>query len=124
MLDRKGGNQYHYYQPGIGTYVTSASLLHNGRIEKLRLAYAKAKAAASGSTFGDHVMAGYKFLMRYYCPEDQIYFFGFSRGAYLARFLAEMLDKIGLLKTGTEELISFAWETFATADQPHQSRER
>lgn len=42
-------------------------------------------------------MAGYRFLMRYYTPGDDIYFFGFSRGAYTARFLAEMLDHVGLL---------------------------
>lgn len=35
--------------------------------------------------------------MRYYSPGDDIYFFGFSRGAYTARFLAEMLDHVGLL---------------------------
>ena len=34
--------------------------------------------------------------MRYYIPGDDIYFFGFSRGAYTARFLAEMLDHIGI----------------------------
>jgi uncharacterized protein (DUF2235 family) len=38
-----------------------------------------------------------QFLMRYYSPGDDIYFFGFSRGAYTARFLAEMLDHVGLL---------------------------
>ncbi|CEL02140.1 hypothetical protein ASPCAL03312 [Aspergillus calidoustus] len=118
MLDRSdSSSQYHYYQPGIGTYVTSVSLSDNGLIQKLKSAYVKAKAAAIGSTFADHVMAGYKFLMRYYCPGDQIYFFGFSRGAYVARFLAEMLDRIGLLKTGNEELISFAWKTFAKWQQ-------
>jgi uncharacterized protein (DUF2235 family) len=42
-------------------------------------------------------MGGYKFLMRYYNPGDDIYLFGFSRGAYTARFLAEMLDHVGLL---------------------------
>jgi uncharacterized protein (DUF2235 family) len=35
--------------------------------------------------------------MRYYTPGDDIFFFGFSRGAYTARFLAEMLDHVGLL---------------------------
>ncbi|KAL3448254.1 hypothetical protein BJX65DRAFT_317476 [Aspergillus insuetus] len=118
MLDRSDSyRQYHYYQPGIGTYVTSVSLSDNGLIQRLKSAYAKAKAAAIGSTFADHVMGGYKFLMRYYCPGDQIYLFGFSRGAYVARFFAEMLDRIGLLETGNEELISFAWKTFAKWQQ-------
>lgn len=51
--------------------------------------------------------------MRYYSCEDDLYFFGFSRGAYTARFLAEMLDHIGLLSAGNEELIRFAWKTYA-----------
>jgi uncharacterized protein (DUF2235 family) len=33
--------------------------------------------------------------MRYYNVGDEIYLFGFSRGAYTARFLAEMLDHVG-----------------------------
>ncbi|KAF7178184.1 hypothetical protein CNMCM7691_006856 [Aspergillus felis] len=115
--------RYHYYQPGIGTYVTSASLSHSGAIRKIKSAYVKAKDAAVGSTLADHVMGGYKFLMRYYCPGDQIYIFGFSRGAYVARFLAEMLDKIGLLEAGNEELIRFVWKTFAKWQQRHGGAE-
>ncbi|PKX88906.1 T6SS phospholipase effector Tle1-like catalytic domain-containing protein [Aspergillus novofumigatus IBT 16806] len=117
MLDRTTSKQCHYYQPGIGTYVTSASLSDSGITRKIKSAYVKAKDAAIGSTLADHVMGGYKFLMRYYCPGDRIYFFGFSRGAYVARFLAEMLDKIGLLEAGNEELIHFVWKTFAKWQQ-------
>lgn len=40
---------------------------------------------------------------------DDLYFFGFSRGAYTARFLASMLDSVGLLAAGNEELQRFAW---------------
>jgi uncharacterized protein (DUF2235 family) len=40
--------------------------------------------------------------MRYYTPGDDIYFFGFSRGAYTARFLAEMLDHVGLLSVSKQ----------------------
>jgi uncharacterized protein (DUF2235 family) len=60
------------------------------------------------------VIGGYQFLLRYYAPGDKIYIFGFSRGAYTARFLAEMIDCIGLLSKGNEEMISFAWDTFST----------
>lgn len=60
-----------------------------------------------GTSFGEHVMAGYKFLMRYYTDGDAIYFFGFSRGAYTARFLAQMLDYVGLLTAGNEEMLRF-----------------
>ncbi|CRG91836.1 putative protein YEL023C [Talaromyces islandicus] len=117
MLDRSRGTQFHYYQPGIGTYVTSSSLSSTGTIHRIRSAYLKAKDSAIGSSFDQHVMGGYKFLMRYYVPGDDIYFFGFSRGSYIARFLAEMLDYIGLLEAGNEELIRFAWKTFAKWQQ-------
>ncbi|KAF1941421.1 hypothetical protein EJ02DRAFT_377914, partial [Clathrospora elynae] len=114
MLDRNGDDQFHYYQPGIGTYVTKAngSMSRTSRIEKFNSWYTKAKDMAVGTSFDQHVMAGYKFLMRYYTPGDEIYFFGFSRGAYTARFLAEMLDHVGLLSAGNEEMCQFAWKTF------------
>lgn len=51
--------------------------------------------------------------MRHYLANDAIYIFGFSRGAYTARFLAEMVHTIGLLSQGNEEMIHFAWETFS-----------
>lgn len=51
--------------------------------------------------------------MKFYNAGDEIYMFGFSRGAYIARFLAEMLDYIGLLSHGNEEMVKFAWRAFA-----------
>lgn len=48
-----------------------------------------------------HLLTLFQFLMRYYTPGDDIYFFGFSRGAYTARFLAEMLDHVGLLSVSS-----------------------
>nr|POE79514.1 uncharacterized protein CFP56_07579 [Quercus suber] len=103
----------HYYQPGIGTYVETSSLSRKSRIGRIRSWYVKAKDQAIGTSFGEHGMAGYKFLMRYYNAGDDIYFFGFSRGSYTARFLAQMLDYMGLLSAGNEEMLRFAWKTFA-----------
>ena len=68
---------------------------------------------AFGLSFQHHVVAGYQFIMRYYSPGDHIYIIGFSRGAYTARFLAEMLGKVGLLSRGNEEMVQFAWKTFS-----------
>jgi uncharacterized protein (DUF2235 family) len=50
MLDRNGDDQFHYYQPGIGTYVTKAngSLSRTSRWEKFQSWYAKAKDSAIG----------------------------------------------------------------------------
>ncbi|EXJ66062.1 uncharacterized protein A1O5_10676 [Cladophialophora psammophila CBS 110553] len=113
MLDRTDVNMYTFYQPGIGTYVSSHSMQTTSTLGRIRSWYLKTKDEAVGTSFADHVMGGYKFLMRYYSCEDDLYFFGFSRGAYTARFLAEMLDHIGLLAAGNEELIRFAWKTYA-----------
>ena len=51
--------------------------------------------------------------MQTYNEGDDIYMFGFSRGAYIARFLAQMLDSVGLLNQGNEEMFRFAWKAFA-----------
>lgn len=48
MLDRNEDDQFHYYQPGIGTYVITKSTSHTGRIDKIKSWYAKAKDSAVG----------------------------------------------------------------------------
>ncbi len=54
-----------------------------------------------GGAFGfglfDNVLAGYRFLALNYEDGDEIFIFGFSRGAYTARSLAGMVSKVGLL---------------------------
>jgi uncharacterized protein (DUF2235 family) len=60
MLDRNDDSQFHYYQPGIGTYVVSKSYSHTSRIDRLKSWYAKAKDSAVGISFDEHVMAGYR----------------------------------------------------------------
>lgn len=102
---------------GIGTYRNTKSLSSNGIISRVSSWYSKAMDSAIGTTLDEHVMAGYRFIMRYYQDGDDIYFFGFSRGAYIARFLAEMLDHVGLLSAGNEELVRFVWKTFARWQQ-------
>ena len=43
---------------------------------------------------------------------DKIYMFGFSRGAFTARFLARMVHTVGLLCKGNEEMVPFAYRLF------------
>ncbi|KAL8733867.1 MAG: hypothetical protein Q9166_001855 [cf. Caloplaca sp. 2 TL-2023] len=112
MLDRSNGVDAHYYQPGIGTYVNTDNLSHTSLTTRINSWYQKAKDSAVGTSFDSHVMGGYKFLMRCY-QDDDIFIFGFSRGAYVARFLAQMLDHVGLLSNGNEEMAYFAWKAFA-----------
>jgi len=55
----------------------------------------------SGGAFGhgleDNIYDAYRFLVLNYEPGDELYFFGFSRGAYTARSLAGMVRKCGIL---------------------------
>ena len=50
--------------------------------------------------------------MRYHNEGDKIFMFGFSRGAFTARFLARMISTIGLLSKGNEEMVPFAYRTY------------
>jgi uncharacterized protein (DUF2235 family) len=57
---------------------------------------------ATGGAFGwglfDQIKDGYRFLREQFQPNDQIYIFGFSRGAYSARSLAGMVLRCGIVK--------------------------
>ncbi|KAF3762113.1 hypothetical protein M406DRAFT_65880 [Cryphonectria parasitica EP155] len=121
MLLRDTPGQYHYYQrKSHETQLALGHMLDESPTKALLRFWSAAKPffittldQAIGVSFEDHVLAGYKFIMRHYEKDDHIYIFGFSRGAYTARFLAEMVHEIGLLSKGNEEMVPFAWETFS-----------
>ncbi|TFH72247.1 DUF2235 domain-containing protein [Gammaproteobacteria bacterium LSUCC0112] len=69
-----------YYDTGVGTA---------GRLDKLW-------GGAAGRGLFDNVREGWEWLGRHYQPGDQLYLFGFSRGAYTARSLAGMLSVCGV----------------------------
>ncbi|KAK7613323.1 hypothetical protein BKA81DRAFT_396277 [Phyllosticta paracitricarpa] len=112
MMERNIPGQFHYYQPGIGTYIKGQSKSRRFW-PALKSRVFKAVDQAIGISFEDHVLAGYKFIMEHFIQGDHIYIFGFSRGAYTARFLAEMINEIGLLSSGNGEMVQFAWDTFS-----------
>ncbi|GAB1216689.1 hypothetical protein ATERTT37_005907 [Aspergillus terreus] len=101
------------HQPGIGTEITAGSLAATTLKKSSRLGKSKTLSQALGKSFDKHVLGGYRFLMRHCRSDSHIYIFGFSRGAYTARFLAEMLDYTGLLGPDNEEMIPFIWEAFS-----------
>ncbi|KAG9242871.1 hypothetical protein BJ878DRAFT_535607 [Calycina marina] len=92
---------------GIGTYTTGKTLSSNGIVSRFSSWCHEAKHSAIGTILDEHIMAGYLFLMRYYQDGDDIYNFGFSRGAHIPRFLSELLDHVGLLSAGNKESIRF-----------------
>ena len=84
--DKRGVDQIVYYHEGVGT---------NGGIDKL-----------SGGAFGhgveQNVRSFYRFIVFNYEQGDELYFFGFSRGAFTVRTLAGFMNTVGLLEKDDE----------------------
>lgn len=53
---------------------------------------------ATGLGINDKIIQGYQFIMQNFTALDNIYLFGFSRGAYTARYIADFIAHMGLLK--------------------------
>ena len=89
------------YERGVGTGLLNDSVL----------------GGAFGDGLDDNIRRAYKFLSFYYREGDEIYIFGFSRGAYTARSLAGYIYAAGLLKreSCSAELEGRAWGYYRTA---------
>ncbi|KAM0344807.1 hypothetical protein ACHAPU_007185 [Fusarium lateritium] len=111
-LNRNHPKQFHYYQTGIGTYDVNETSVNKTYLGEVRSKVSKAIDEGFGTTFDAHVMAGYRFLMRYYETDAKIYIFGFSRGAFTAKYLARMINVVGLLCKGNEEMVPFAYRLY------------
>lgn len=99
-----------YYQSGIGTY-------NIPQIAKPAMAkFKRVLDSMIAVHLNAHVMSGYEFLMNRYRTGDKIYIFGFSRGAYIARALAGMLHKVGLLPRGNHQQVAFAYKMYSRED--------
>ncbi|KLO20100.1 hypothetical protein SCHPADRAFT_817269 [Schizopora paradoxa] len=99
-----------YYQTGIGTTTK------NSFISPLTIQFSKTLDEMFAWNLASHVQGGYEFLMQNYTAGDKISIFGFSRGAYTARALAGMLQKVGLLPASNLQQIPFAWAMYARED--------
>jgi len=106
-----------YYQTGIGTGSEA-----DARFEFVR-DVTKSLDSMFALTLGTHVLDGYEFLMNHYQEGDSICIFGFSRGAYTARALAGMIQKVGLLPTGNRQQLPFAYQIFADEEKTKFAQE-
>src|ERR1700760_1515523 len=86
-----GPQQVIFYDPGVGT------LSRPDPWHKLKQNFNMVLGQVTGYGLDDNVLAAYAFLVENYQDGDQIYLFGFSRGAYTVRVLAGLIHKIGLI---------------------------
>lgn len=80
--DDRDISQFVFYDKGVGT---------GGFTDRIA-------GGASGAGLNENVVDGYRFLGNNYEDGDEIYIFGFSRGAYTARSLVGLIDLAGILK--------------------------
>ena len=90
----KNEKQICYYSPGLGTVTP---IWKEGKIEKLTHIL---KDLVGGFSLKRNVLIGYSFLMDNFSEGDNIYLFGFSRGAYTVRVVAGFMEMFGLLQKG------------------------
>ena len=76
----------------------------------------------TGGAFGegleDNINDAYRFLIGNYELGDELYLFGFSRGAYTARSLAGMIRKCGILKRASAREYAAAVALYRNAEHP------
>jgi uncharacterized protein (DUF2235 family) len=110
LVDNQDIHQIVYYDEGLGTKQVDGSSL----IDKLT------KMMGGGLGFGiDHkIQNAYCFLCMNYEPGDEIYLFGFSRGAYTVRCLAGLIYNSGLPHREFVRKIPEAYEIYREKQDP------
>ncbi|KAF9065695.1 hypothetical protein BDP27DRAFT_1079351 [Rhodocollybia butyracea] len=68
------------------------------------------------------VLSAYQWLSENYEDGDQIFLFGFLRGAYQVRVIAGMIEKVGLLHKGNNDQIPFAYELYSATVTERQTK--
>lgn len=83
-------DQIAFYDPGLGTDSDSHGV---GRIGKTLYKWA---ASIAGRGIATNIADCYEFIINHWQPGDRIFLFGFSRGAYTARCVAQVLSLCGV----------------------------
>ncbi|WP_447893862.1 DUF2235 domain-containing protein [Vreelandella sp. GE22] len=68
--------------------------------------------ALTGAGIEKNIIDGYRYIVQNYAPGDDIYLFGFSRGAYNVRALSGLINNCGILKRSEADRITQAWEMY------------
>ncbi|MBL8551931.1 MAG: DUF2235 domain-containing protein [Hyphomonadaceae bacterium] len=110
--DADGNSQIVFYSAGIGATLDRPRLWEG----------------VTGADLDEHLLEAYLFLTLNYEPGDQLYLFGFSRGAYTVRTLAGLLRKCGVLRRQHADRARAALELYrnrkisADSDSAHAFR--
>ncbi|MBL4667470.1 MAG: DUF2235 domain-containing protein, partial [Sneathiella sp.] len=103
-VDPKGVTQIAYYQTGVGTGGVFDKIIGGGL----------------GTGLSDNIMEAYRFIANNHVDGDEIFLFGFSRGAYSARALAGLIGAVGLL---AKEHLAYLPEIYEYYRTPPEERD-
>ena len=98
--DPAGVQQLCYYTAGVGT----------AQGEKI-------SGGALGYGLDRDIVAAYRWMMGNYDHGDEVFIFGFSRGAYTARSLAGMIVRCGLLRPGAPLSVEQLFDRYRLDDE-------
>ena len=76
--------------------------------------YGAISGGITGKGVLKNVVDGYRYIVQNYNEGDEIYLFGFSRGAYTMRALSGLINNCGILKREDAKLINMAFKHYKT----------
>ncbi|MBV8035667.1 DUF2235 domain-containing protein [Roseateles sp.] len=106
-----------YCDPGVGN---PGQLPGTTVADKFRRARERIDGLAFGRGLFDNVAEGYRFLMANWRPGDQIFVFGFSRGAFTARSIAGLVNAFGIIDGHQDTLVSSLVATYFSRQSPER----
>jgi uncharacterized protein (DUF2235 family) len=95
-------DQVVYYHNGIGT---------SGWSDKY-------SGGALGEGIETNIRDLYRFILYNYAPGDDLFFFGFSRGAFTVRTLAGFMNKVGLIQKDDDYWIPEIYGCYQNRNEP------
>ena len=101
-LEKEPSVQACYYHPGVGTMAPP------GFVTKWGARAAEVAGLAFGYALSADICDAYVFISRHFQPDDRLYLFGFSRGAYTVRAVAALLYLYGLVPPDNDRLVPYA----------------
>jgi uncharacterized protein (DUF2235 family) len=106
---QKDAKQVAFYDTGIGT------ISNSGAWSTLKTKAKGVFGLMTGFGLDRNVIDAYRFLVENYKAGDQVYLFGFSRGAHTVRVLAGLVHLVGVLKPHQVHLINYALTAYKQA---------
>jgi uncharacterized protein (DUF2235 family) len=101
-IARRSPDQRVYYGAGIGTIGTRDPW------SRIKTKTREVFGLATGYGLDSDILGAYRYLCEHYEDGDDIFLFGFSRGAYTVRALAGFIHMVGLLAPDQRNVASYA----------------